>query len=109
MYVVKAMGISFSIDDFGTGYSSLAYLTNLPIDELKIDKSFVANVPGNRNDEIIVQSIITLGSSLNLSVIAEGVETEAQRDFLAQQGCHALQGYLYSRPLPPDEFVAKVL
>src|SRR6185369_17361818 len=84
--------------------SSLAYLTRLPLDQLKIDRSFVLNLPGNRNDSIIVQTVITMGRSLGLNVIAEGVENEAQRVFLESYGCHAYQGFLFSRPLPLAEF-----
>jgi diguanylate cyclase (GGDEF)-like protein/PAS domain S-box-containing protein len=104
MQALKKLGIAFSMDDFGTGYSSLAYLTKLPLDELKIDKSFVARIPGSRNDEVIAQTVISMGRSLGLSVIAEGVETVAQRDLLLRYGCHAYQGYLISEPLPVDEF-----
>ena len=106
MKSLKAMGVAFSMDDFGTGYSSLAYLTRLPLDELKIDKSFVARLPGSRNDEVIAQTVISMGRSLSLSVIAEGVETAAQRDALHAYGCHAYQGYLIARPLPIDQFLA---
>ena len=104
MRAIKLLGVSFSMDDFGTGYSSLAYLTRLPLDQLKIDRSFVLNLPGNRNDSIIVQTVITMGRSLGLNVIAEGVENEAQRVFLESYGCHAYQGFLFSRPLPLAEF-----
>jgi EAL domain-containing protein (putative c-di-GMP-specific phosphodiesterase class I) len=105
MQLLKRRGIAFSMDDFGTGYSSLSYLTCLPLDELKIDKSFVSRLPGSRNDEVIAQTIVSMGQSLGLSVLAEGVESEAQRDALRQYGCHAFQGYLISRPLPVEEFV----
>jgi len=104
MRAIKLLGVSFSMDDFGTGYSSLAYLTRLPLDQLKIDRSFVLNLPGNRNDSIIVQTVITMGRSLGLNVIAEGVENEAQRLFLESHGCHAYQGFLFSRPLPLAAF-----
>jgi len=104
MHSIKKLGVNFSMDDFGTGYSSLSYLTRLPLDELKIDKSFVLNLPGDHNDEVIAQTIITMGQSLGLNVIAEGVETEAQRIFLEQHGCHTYQGYLFSRPVPLDQF-----
>lgn len=103
MHALKRLGVGFSMDDFGTGYSSLSYLTLLPLDQLKIDRSFVLNVPGNRRDEIIAQTIVTLGRGLGLNVIAEGVETMAQREFLEAHGCHAFQGYLFSRPLPLEE------
>ena len=104
MRTIKQFGVGFSLDDFGTGYSSLAYLTRLPLDQLKIDRSFVFNLPDNKNDSIIVQTVITMGRSLGLSVIAEGVEDEAQRAFLESRSCHAYQGFLFSRPLPVGEF-----
>ncbi|MGC1456684.1 MAG: EAL domain-containing protein [Steroidobacteraceae bacterium] len=101
---LKSLGIRFSLDDFGTGNSSLSYLSKLPLDVLKIDKSFVASLPDSRNDAIIAQTIITMGTSLGLQVIAEGVETVEQRAFLHLHGCNSHQGYLYSRPLPLLEF-----
>jgi diguanylate cyclase (GGDEF)-like protein/PAS domain S-box-containing protein len=100
MYELKALGITFSMDDFGTGYSSLAYLAKLPLDQLKIDKSFVDNIPGTKNDEMITRTIITIGIELEMNVIAEGVETRMQKDFLQANGCTTYQGYLFSRPLP---------
>ena len=103
---IKKLGVSFSMDDFGTGYSSLSYLSQLPIDQLKIDKSFIENIPGKSGDETIVRTIIAMGRGLNMHVIAEGVETDAQRDCLAQHGCHAFQGYLFSRPVPVDQLEA---
>jgi len=101
---LKQLGIGFSMDDFGTGYSSLAYLTRLPLDQLKIDRSFVFNLPDDINDGIIARTIISMGRSLALDVIAEGVETARQQKFLHNHGCHAYQGYLYSKALQPGEF-----
>jgi diguanylate cyclase (GGDEF)-like protein len=104
MQAIKKLGIAFSLDDFGTGYSSLSYLTRLPLDQLKIDRAFVLKLPDNVSDGIIAQTIITMAAGLGLNAIAEGVETVAQREFLERHGCHAYQGYLFSRPLPLAEF-----
>jgi diguanylate cyclase (GGDEF)-like protein/PAS domain S-box-containing protein len=101
---LKSQGIGFSLDDFGTGYSSLAYLKRLPIDQLKIDRSFVRDIVENVGSRAIAQSIISLGRAMCLGVIAEGVETEEQRDCLIQLGCDTFQGYLFSCPLPLEEF-----
>lgn len=104
MHDIRALGVRFSMDDFGTGYSSLAYLTQLPLDELKIDRSFVHNSDLNTSDAVIVQTIVAMANTLGIEVIAEGVETEAQQRFLGSVGCHLYQGYLYSRPVPLEEF-----
>jgi diguanylate cyclase (GGDEF)-like protein/PAS domain S-box-containing protein len=104
MRALKQLGVGFSIDDFGTGYSSLSYLTRLPLDQLKIDRSFVSNLPDSASDAAVAQTIITLAKSLGLAVIAEGVETEAQRRFLASQGCPTYQGFLFSAPVDIAEF-----
>jgi diguanylate cyclase (GGDEF)-like protein len=100
MGLLKASGVQFSVDDFGTGYSSLAYLTRLPLDQLKIDQSFVRNLGVRHSDGQIVQTIIVMARSLGLEVIAEGVETQEQRELLAQYGCERYQGYLLARPAP---------
>ncbi len=104
MIRLRAHDIGFSMDDFGTGYSSLTYLKRLPLDQLKIDRSFVKDLPNDTSSGAIAETIISLGKAMGMPVIAEGVETEEQRVFLAQLGCHSFQGFLTSRPLPVDEF-----
>ncbi|KQZ27584.1 bifunctional diguanylate cyclase/phosphodiesterase [Duganella sp. Root1480D1] len=100
MNELAALGVRFSIDDFGTGYSSLAYLKRMPLYELKIDRSFIMDMPDDASDVVIVQTILAMAGQMGLRVVAEGVETQAQADFLAAHGCHALQGYLLGRPAP---------
>lgn len=104
MQEIKRLGVRFSMDDFGTGYSSLAYLTRLPLDELKIDRSFVHNSDVKASDAVIVQTIVAMANTLGIEVIAEGVETVAQQRFLGSVGCQRYQGFLYSRPVPLNQF-----
>ncbi len=106
--MLRAIGVSVSLDDFGTGWSSLAYIKRMPLDELKIDRSFVSGLPGDAGDAAIVRSVITLASSLGLTVVAEGVETREQADWLAAAGCDLLQGWLYSKALTETAFVARL-
>jgi diguanylate cyclase (GGDEF)-like protein len=106
MTELKSHGLSFALDDFGTGYSSLAYLKRLPLDQLKIDRAFVRDILVDVASGAIAQTIISLGRAMGLSVIAEGVENEGQRGFLAGLGCHAFQGFLFNPPLPLEQFEA---
>jgi EAL domain-containing protein (putative c-di-GMP-specific phosphodiesterase class I) len=105
---LHGLGVSFSIDDFGTGYSSFRYIKSFPIDRLKIDQSFIRTMASNTSDAAIVEAIIGLAKNLKLAVLAEGVETVEQRDWLVGAGCDEVQGYLFSRPIPADDFIALV-
>lgn len=107
MFILKHFGINFSLDDFGTGYSSLSYLKRLPLSQLKIDQSFVRDIVTNSSDAMIARTIIALANNFSLQVIAEGVETEAQRSHLAEMGCRHYQGYLFGRPVSGPELTAK--
>lgn len=109
MHQLRTKGVRFAMDDFGTGHSSLAYLTRLPLHQLKIDQSFVRHIGQQHTDDVIVQTIIGMASTLDLEVIAEGVETEAQRDALARYGCHLYQGYFYGRPMPAEELLSRLM
>jgi len=106
MNALNEIGVRFSLDDFGTGYSSLQYLKRLPLNQLKIDQSFVRDLASDSSDKAIVRTIIAMADSLDLGIIAEGVETEAQQQLLLGKGCTHYQGYLFSRPIPIEQFEA---
>jgi EAL domain-containing protein (putative c-di-GMP-specific phosphodiesterase class I) len=101
------LGISIALDDFGVGQSSLSYLKRLPLNQLKIDQAFIRDITTDPNDAVLVQTIIGMAQNLNLDVLAEGVETEAQYSFLVRHGCPAYQGYLFSPPIAVTEFEVK--
>jgi EAL domain-containing protein (putative c-di-GMP-specific phosphodiesterase class I) len=105
LHKLKDMGLRLAIDDFGTGYSSLAYLKRFPLDALKVDRSFVKDTPAAADDAAITSAIIAMAHSLKLEVVAEGVETEAQLEFLRNRDCEYVQGYLISRPVPAQDFI----
>ena len=106
LYALKALGVKLSIDDFGTGYSSLSYLEQFPLDELKVDRSFIGKIDSVTGEAPIVSAIIAMAHSLRFCVVAEGVETEQQLGFIRKNKCEQYQGYLFSKPLPADEFAA---
>jgi EAL domain-containing protein (putative c-di-GMP-specific phosphodiesterase class I) len=103
---IKALGVRLAIDDFGTGYSSLAHLKRFPIDTLKVDRSFIREIPSDAEDRAIAEAIIAMGKTLSLTVVAEGVETPEQQAFLSERACDEMQGYIFSTPVPPDDFAA---
>jgi EAL domain-containing protein (putative c-di-GMP-specific phosphodiesterase class I) len=102
---IKKMGVQISVDDFGTGYTSISYLKRFPIDVLKVDQSFIKGIPGSADDVAIVSAVIAMAHNLSMTVVAEGVETEEQMDYLAQHGCDVIQGYFISSPLPENKVV----
>ncbi|WP_377807141.1 EAL domain-containing protein [Azospirillum sp. A29] len=109
MSELAALGISFSLDDFGTGFSSLSYLKRLPVREIKIDRSFVQDVDSNSHNAVLVETMLSIASRLGLKVVAEGVETAAERDFLEDRGCAVFQGYYFDRPMPVEDFITKYM
>jgi EAL domain-containing protein (putative c-di-GMP-specific phosphodiesterase class I) len=103
---IKALGVRLAIDDFGTGYSSLAHLKRFPVDTLKVDRSFIREVPRNSEDRAITEAIIAMGKTLSLTIVAEGVETPEQQAFLSQRACDEMQGYYFSTPVVAEDFAA---
>ena len=101
---IKSLGVRLAIDDFGIGYSSLAQIKHFPIDTLKVDRSFIRNIPQDAEDKAITEAIIAMGKTLSLTVVAEGVETIEQMDFLKDHSCDEMQGYYFSRPIVPEQF-----
>ena len=104
LQAIRALGVGLAIDDFGTGYSSLSYLKRFPLSKLKIDREFIKDLPDDQEDCAMVGAIISMASNLHLEVVAEGVETDAQRAYLSALNCDYIQGFLYSKPLPKDDF-----
>lgn len=109
LHQIKAMGVELAVDDFGTGYSSLSYLKQMPVDRLKIDQSFVRDLPHSVDDRAIVRAILAMAANLKLKVIAEGIESQEQLDFLRAEGCQEAQGFFLSRPVSPVNFVTHFL
>ena len=109
LHRLHSLGVRLTIDDFGTGYSSLAYLKRFPVDIIKIDQSFVRDIPQDMDDAAIVKSIIALAHSLRLEVVAEGVENQAQHDFLTENSCDLMQGYYFGKPMPAEQFIHFVM
>jgi len=101
---IKEMGVRLALDDFGTGYSSLSQIKHLPIDTLKVDRSFIRNLPHDSDDKAIIEAIIAMGKTLSLNIVAEGVETLEQDHFLREKICDELQGFYFSKPVAPDQF-----
>ena len=106
LHALKKLGVALAMDDFGTGYSSLSYLSRFPLDIIKIDRSLVTGIEHEKEIAKIARAVISLGTSLGKVVVAEGVENQAQFDFLSAQGCHEFQGYLIAKPLPPEKLAA---
>ena len=105
---IREFGVDLSIDDFGTGYSSLSYLKRFPINVLKIDRAFIKDITTNSEDEALTCAILSIAKSLNLKVVAEGVEEKAQCDILTKHNCHFVQGYFFSKPIPDKDFLAYI-